>query len=387
MGTDLRNALTFHGDPGRFKIEQKYSDMPGSPVSLMHAISMNKYNSPYGSERNSADEFAGGASSSLPLARTIGRAVGTAFIPYGGMAKSIYGATQNQGNTSQSSSEGASDIFDFAQNHYQPSTTQSNQNMMLGTDPNLYNANVEKLKDQGRYGDDQLLHVSTDELNQLKSTGKITQNPSTGLPEAFSLGSLFSGGGGNSGLLGPITSLIGNNQNKQDLTGIANTASNASNPLAAGQRQPYQSMLSSMFTPGGAENFFNTDPSVQAQKKMISDQMMADFGKSGNMPLTSIMGSAQLANAFGGQYNQRIQDLTTLGGFNQGNPYGGMPYSSLITPVNAQNQGANAGFGSLVPGLANGLQGLFSGGGGIYSGGSGANTGFDMPGAGGGIFE
>src|SRR5258708_14966376 len=204
------------------------------------------------------------------------------------------------------------------------------------SNPDLFNSNADELKNKGRYGDDQLLHVSTDELNQLKSTGKITQNPSTGLPEAFSLGDI---GGNVQTLGGPIGNLIGGNQNRQDLTGIDNTASNASNPLTAPQRQGFQGQLNNMMTPQGAQDFMQNDPSVQAQRRMIGDQMGSTFAHSGNMPLTGIMGSAQLANAFGGQYNQRIQDLTTLGGYNQGNPYGGMPYSSLIGPINQQNAG------------------------------------------------
>lgn len=231
---------------------------------------------------------------------------------------------------------------------------------LMGTDPNLYNANADDLKSKGRHGDDQLLHVSSDELNQLRNTGKVTQNPNTGLPEAFSFGDI----------LGPIGNAIGRNTNNQDLTGIANTASNASNPLAAPQRQQFQQQLGGMMTPQGAQDFMQNDPSIQAQKRMIGDQMSSTFAKSGNMPLTGIMGSAQLANAFGGQYNQRIQDLTTLGGYNQGNPYGGMPYTAMMQPT---TQGNASMFGAIGSGL-----------GGLFGGGSGGGLGGLFGGSGGG---
>jgi len=52
---------------------------------------------------------------------------------------------------------------------------------------------IENLEDQGRYGDDTLVHMSEDEvagLASLSPTG-ITQNPQTGLPEMFSLRKLL----------------------------------------------------------------------------------------------------------------------------------------------------------------------------------------------------
>lgn len=55
---------------------------------------------------------------------------------------------------------------------------------------------------QGRFGDNQLMHVSSDELRGLSALapgGRLTRNPHTGLPEAFSLGDL----------LGPVLGLAG----------------------------------------------------------------------------------------------------------------------------------------------------------------------------------
>jgi len=43
----------------------------------------------------------------------------------------------------------------------------------------------------GRYGDNMLLHINPEELEGLSSLGKITYNPITGLPEAWSLKSFF----------------------------------------------------------------------------------------------------------------------------------------------------------------------------------------------------
>jgi len=43
----------------------------------------------------------------------------------------------------------------------------------------------------GRYGDNILVHMNPEELDGLASLGKITYNPVTGLPEAFSLKSFF----------------------------------------------------------------------------------------------------------------------------------------------------------------------------------------------------
>ena len=43
----------------------------------------------------------------------------------------------------------------------------------------------------GRYGDTELVHMSKPEIRGLASLGELTINPETGLPEAFSLGSLL----------------------------------------------------------------------------------------------------------------------------------------------------------------------------------------------------
>lgn len=245
---------------------------------------------------------------------------------------------------------------------------------MLGADPNLSNS-AKETAEKGRYGDSHLLHISEDELNQLKATGKLTRNPETGLPEAFSLG----------GIMGPIGQMFGQNQSRQDISGIAHQASEAGNPLAASQRQPYQQQLAGMMSPGGAQNFMENDPSIQAQRRMIGDQMGATFAHSGNAPLTSIMGSAQLANAFGGQYNERINQLSTLGGFNQGNPYGGMAYGQMM-PIaergNAANMGAMGGLLGQIPGLGS----MFGGGSGsMGGGGAGGGDSLGLEGSGGGF--
>ena len=40
---------------------------------------------------------------------------------------------------------------------------------------------------KGRYGDTELVHMSKPEVAALNASGKLTTNPSTGLPEAFNL--------------------------------------------------------------------------------------------------------------------------------------------------------------------------------------------------------
>ena len=51
---------------------------------------------------------------------------------------------------------------------------------------------AEGLASLGRYGDNILVHMNPEELEGLASLGRITYNPVTGLPEAFSLGKIFS---------------------------------------------------------------------------------------------------------------------------------------------------------------------------------------------------
>jgi len=55
------------------------------------------------------------------------------------------------------------------------------------------------LSEQGRHGDTELVHMSKAEvgaLQRLSPTGRLTTNPDTGLPEAFSLGSILGSIGG-----------------------------------------------------------------------------------------------------------------------------------------------------------------------------------------------
>ena len=40
---------------------------------------------------------------------------------------------------------------------------------------------------KGRMGDTELVHMSKPEINMMERMGKMTSNPMTGLPEAFSL--------------------------------------------------------------------------------------------------------------------------------------------------------------------------------------------------------
>ena len=47
------------------------------------------------------------------------------------------------------------------------------------------------MKMQGRMGDTELVHMSPMEVKGLSSLGRLTRNPDTGLPEAFSIGGFF----------------------------------------------------------------------------------------------------------------------------------------------------------------------------------------------------
>jgi len=65
---------------------------------------------------------------------------------------------------------------------------------------------AEELEEKGRFGDTHLLHVRDDELQGLSSLGKLTINPDTGLPEAFSFKSLLPAVGAIAGAaLAPFT--------------------------------------------------------------------------------------------------------------------------------------------------------------------------------------
>jgi len=55
-----------------------------------------------------------------------------------------------------------------------------------------YRGIARHLASRGRYGDDELVHMSHDELRALDGLGHLTRNPDTGLPEAFKLSSFFS---------------------------------------------------------------------------------------------------------------------------------------------------------------------------------------------------
>ena len=44
---------------------------------------------------------------------------------------------------------------------------------------------------RGRQGDTELVHMSKPEIDMMERMGKMTSNPATGLPEAFSLRKVF----------------------------------------------------------------------------------------------------------------------------------------------------------------------------------------------------
>lgn len=248
------------------------------------------------------------------------------------------------------------------------------------TTPTAYE-DAESLAARGRYGDTNLLHVSDDELNQLGATGKLTKNPSTGLPEAFSLGGMMPGAGN---IFGGILGGGMGNKTAGQITDAGNRGVSIGAPLENPQRQQYQQELTGLMK--DPSSFLSTDPYIQASKKAIGDQYQANFAKSGNLPFSSVQGSAAMQQMMSQAYNDRIRQLTTLGGFDQGPGYGGnIAYQSgkdaATIGSNAQTGGMNqifGGLGGMMGGSGSGMGGLFSGFGKLFGGaGGGGGGGYD----------
>ena len=79
---------------------------PGSPTSLISAVSANRWGQPFGSNANSMDIFAGGFSSNNRNARLIGRGIGSAYL--GGTIMGAFGGGSEAatGNAAAPSSSG-----------------------------------------------------------------------------------------------------------------------------------------------------------------------------------------------------------------------------------------------------------------------------------------
>lgn len=165
-----------------------------------------------------------------------------------------------------------------------------------------------------------------------------------------------------------IGDMIGGNLGRQMIGGLARQGSDASNPLTQPQRQPFQSALMDMlFSPNGASNFLKNDPFIQAQTKSIGDWAKANFAQSGNMPLTSITGSSQLAGVQGQEFNQRIQDYLMGGGYTMNNNYGGQPYTAAMGPMSGFFNQQQGGAGQLFNGISSFFGGMGGGGGGGFT--------------------
>lgn len=320
---------------------QRLPSMPGSPQSLQDALIKNKWNSPYGKDQNSADIFAGGvghpAGSEHPWARAVGRTVGTAFIPYGGMAKGAYGllggGSTNTGQQTNGTTNGGNNMSIFS--------GIGGGNFMGG-------------------GDQQI---------GLDSGG----GGSSGGGDMWGgIGNIFGGG---------LGMLQGRNLQNQYNTNTQNAITQA-NPLNNPQRQPYQRDLAAMYNDPSA--FMANDPFINASKTAVGQQEQANFAKSGNLPLEAIMGSAQFQQVLSQAFNDRIKQFTTLGGFDQGPGYAGLlslQGQNLGTQAgnNANIGGLNqifGGMGNMMGGSGGGMGGLFSGIGKMFgSGGGGGGTG------------
>lgn len=241
---------------------------------------------------------------------------------------------------------------------------------------------ADRLASQGRYGDTNLLHVSDDELNQLGATGKLTQNPSTGLPEAFGFSDLSGMMPGAGQVFGGLLGGGMGNQSAGQIQRAGDRGVSIGAPLENTQRQPYQQQLSGLMN--DPSSFLSNDPYIQASKKAIGDQYQANFAKSGNLPFSSIQGSAAMQQMMSQAYNDRIRQLTTLGGFDQGPGYGGnIAYQSGLDAATGRNNARTGGINQIFGGLGgmmggsggSGIGGLFSGFGNLFGGGGSSGGG------------
>jgi hypothetical protein len=189
-------------------------------------------------------------------------------------------------------------------------------------------------------------------------------------------------------IIGPV--LQGRRQANaaKDLYGEINMATN---PLFQPQRQQYQNLLTSLFTPEGAQNFLSNDPEVKFGTKYFQDIGSANFAKSGNLPLEAISQNDAIQQLLAQQYNQRVSQLAGLGGFTSAIPgylpstLGGIRMGGLASLFGGQAQGG-AELRNMIgldnPNVPGGVLRLFGlgggGGGGLGMGTAGSEAGTAM---------
>lgn len=136
-----------------------------------------------------------------------------------------------------------------------------------------------------------------------------------------------------------------------DLQDIAQKALDASNPFNQPERQPFigtnspMGMVSLLQDPNG---FLQNDPYINSAKQGIGEWAQANFAKSGNLPKSAILGSAQVGQTMADAYKDRLGLTSQLGGYTMFNPYAGSAYSSAASNAATQSAGALSGFGTLL---------------------------------------
>src|SRR5258706_5176544 len=263
--------------PGNKFAQTRVGDVLTGGVA--RAVNRNKWEIPsVHGDQTSIDDLAAVGTGNSSRYRTAARTAGLGFgswgmgelsgTPY--LSKGLMGARNIFGGQGGSSQEGSS------AGPLEPSFNQGNENNMgtsiwsqIGLPQDRGHRSIddvsrnstspiaEQLASQGRFGDKNLLHVSDEELAQLNSTGKLTQNPNTGLPEAFSFGDpgQILGGAGN--IFGGGVGWGLGNRASGDIQNAGNRGVSIGAPLENQQRQQYQQQLTGMMN--DPSNFLNTD--------------------------------------------------------------------------------------------------------------------------------
>ena len=139
---------------------------------------------------------------------------------------------------------------------------------------------------------------------------------------------------------------------------LMNQINSQMNPLFQPQRQGFQQQLNQLMTPEGANSFLQNDPLVKSGTQYLQNQGSANFAKSGNLPLEAINQNAAITQLMSGEYNNRVNQLSGLGGYNAQIP-GYLPSTSGTIG----QQGINSLFGGQSQ-TGGQLMNFFSGGGG-----------------------
>lgn len=212
--------------------------------------------------------------------------------------------------------------------------------------------------------------------------GSLLSNLGTAGKVASALSSLFGGGGGSggasggngmNGLLDLIQQLAGagigyasSDRLSQQLMHVAERAGQLGDPFQQQPRIPYQGQLAQLLTKGGADSFMSTDPGVLGMMDQARNKFQAEASKSGSGGTTYTDYLRNISDILGGQYNNRINQLATLGGFTMAPNAGG--YGNIGSMAALYGSGGLAGLGSLLGGGTPTLNTLLNGGSTLFNG-------------------